>query len=123
MLIAGIILASSATAATAHPTPAAPAAASQPENNSDHFWRKRKIQETSRRIIEIDLGVTDKLTLDENDHSQAGNIYRFTWRLPAGKTSAAGYQAYAIQGDVAHGAILSIRCQRANGSIEKCYPR
>ncbi|AXE30929.1 hypothetical protein DK842_14165 [Chromobacterium phragmitis] len=90
--------------------------------SSDHFWRKREIEEVSRRIIEKELGYPETTRLIAQEDGTGSGQYRF--RLSG--TTRNGWKTqrvtFAVQGDLASGRVLSIHCHARDGSRQACYP-
>ncbi|KUM02547.1 hypothetical protein KIF53_03670 [Chromobacterium subtsugae] len=101
-------------------------AADQPrpaEPDRRHFWRKREIEEVSRRIIERELGHREALRFAAD---RDGGDGRYRFRLiapPRGRLGFASDEAaFAVQADLANGRIISIHCRQNDGSQRMCYP-
>ncbi|WP_139166953.1 hypothetical protein [Chromobacterium sphagni] len=89
-----------------------------------HFWRKREIEEVSRRIIEKELGYQDPLRLAADDDSLDERRYRFrlmgVQRKPLGLASED--IAFTVQADLANGRIISIHCHPRSADSQACHP-
>ncbi|MGD1826118.1 Lipoprotein [Chromobacterium violaceum] len=90
--------------------------------SSDHFWRKREIEEVSRRIIEKELGYPETTHLIAQEDGTGAGQYRF--RLSG--TARSGWKTqpvtFSVAGDLSSGRVLSIHCRAGNGNRQACYP-
>ncbi|MGC0152702.1 hypothetical protein ACPRNU_09615 [Chromobacterium vaccinii] len=89
---------------------------------SPHFWRKREIEEISRRIIERELGYADAPRyIVAADGGDAGSTYRFRLAPPPrhGLALPTPAVSFVVSGDLASGRVVSI-CHQRDGRWQGC---
>ncbi|WP_434629374.1 hypothetical protein [Chromobacterium sp. CV08] len=121
LLLTLCLLAVTALPAACHAADAPSTAPRIADARSPHFWRKREIEEISRRIIERELGYADAPRYIVAAAGDAGSTYRFRLAPPPrhGLGLPTPAVSFVVSGDLASGRVVSI-CHQRDGRWQGC---